>query len=566
MKTLKGIVHTQTMLLGALPVLLVSFVAIALVVRHGFLDSLREAQANSARDLRNLDQSSSLLEDRWHTMLAATEGPDHRFADTLLRRWVNADSGICLMSVWKKDSLVFSYPRRDESRILLWTDRIWTGVENSPRCDEPVVRHIAHLGEDHAAVISVRLSYLSRKLLAALPDSGKQFSLVDYQGVYVGSFQTASVAQQEIEPLIPRVKPGSKTMSGWTLEKGRVVAYSARNLEGPPWILIARQDALETMRPLLPLLALMLVVLFATMLLGIRLAKRSSGKILDPLEQLRKSLDSLEAGHFESHLPAAELQEIDDLSSAYNRMSGAIQAREKIRRQELERMISELEAFSFSVSHDLRAPLRAIEGYTRILDEDEGHRLSSEGRAHLGKIHTGATRMGLLIEDLLRLSRTSRAHLVTRNVDMDELVREVVDGLGSEIGERLVDWRIGRLGTAVGDHGLLRQVWENLISNALKYSSRRDRSIVEIGRGAEPGSDSWWIRDNGAGFDPDLRERLFGTFQRLHTNQEFEGTGIGLALVRRIVEKHGGTIEARGEIDKGATFTFRIPSQRDGST
>jgi signal transduction histidine kinase len=219
----------------------------------------------------------------------------------------------------------------------------------------------------------------------------------------------------------------------------------------------------------------------------------------------------------------------------------------------------ELEAFSGSVSHDLRAPLRTIDGLLHVVQEDFGAGVPPEARQHIEAISAQASRMSELIEDMLRLSRLGREPLQKRSVDMRGLVQEVVGELHAAEAARTLEIRIGELPAVQADPSLLRQVWVNLVANALKFTRRRESALIEIG-GAERAADKLYsIRDNGAGFDPSRAERLFGIFQRLHAAKDFEGTGVGLSIARRIVERHGGSIWAEGEPDRGAAFHFTLP-------
>ena len=227
--------------------------------------------------------------------------------------------------------------------------------------------------------------------------------------------------------------------------------------------------------------------------------------------------------------------------------------------RELEAANRELEAFSYSVSHDLRAPLRTIDGLLHVIQEDFGAAVPAEAHQHIEAISGQATRMGELIEDLLRLSQLGREPLQKRSVDMGTLVHEVVGELRAAEAVRSLEIHIGDLPVAQADPSLLRQVWVNLVANALKFTRRRDQALIAIDGADGPKGRRYSIRDNGAGFDPQRAERLFGIFQRLHAAKEFEGTGVGLSIVRRIVERHGGRIWAESEPDRGAAFHFTLP-------
>ena len=227
--------------------------------------------------------------------------------------------------------------------------------------------------------------------------------------------------------------------------------------------------------------------------------------------------------------------------------------------RELQAANRELEAFSDSVSHDLRAPLRTIDGLLRVVQEDFGAGIAPGARQHIESISAQASRMSELCEDLLRLSRLGREPLQKRSVDMRSLVHEVAGELRAAEPARDLDIRIGELPAVLADPSLLRQVWVNLLANALKFTRRRERALIEIAGAARAEHRLYSIRDNGAGFDPRRAERLFGIFQRLHAAGEFEGTGVGLSIARRIIERHGGAIWAESEPDRGAVFHFTLP-------
>ena len=226
---------------------------------------------------------------------------------------------------------------------------------------------------------------------------------------------------------------------------------------------------------------------------------------------------------------------------------------------ELDVVNRELEAFTYSVSHDLRAPLRHISGFASLLGQSAGDSLNVEGRRHVQTIVDAATRMGQLIDDLLAFSRTGRTSLVRSRVDLTALVRDARQEVTAAINGREVVWRVGELPIVQADANMMRLVFVNLLSNAVKYSSTRERSEIEVGTVDEPNEVVVFVRDNGVGFDMQYANKLFGVFQRLHRADEFEGTGIGLANVRRIVQRHGGRTWAEGAIDRGATFYFSLP-------
>jgi PAS domain S-box-containing protein len=241
-----------------------------------------------------------------------------------------------------------------------------------------------------------------------------------------------------------------------------------------------------------------------------------------------------------------------------HRLNSELEQRVIERTAQLEAANKELEAFSYSVSHDLRSPLRAVDGFSQAVLEDHADVLPEEARRYLKNVRQGAQRMGRLIDDLLMFSRLSRTPMRKQDVQIGALVRSVCDELGIDRENRRIDLQVGPLPNCAGDASLLRQVWINLISNALKYSRKRDVPMVEIGCTSTPEGDVFHVRDNGTGFDMRYAGKLFGVFQRLHRAEEYEGTGVGLALVQRIVHRHGGRIWAESEVDRGATFYFTL--------
>jgi len=226
--------------------------------------------------------------------------------------------------------------------------------------------------------------------------------------------------------------------------------------------------------------------------------------------------------------------------------------------QELEAKNQELEAFAYSASHDLRAPLRAIDSFSQVLLEDLAEQLDDRAQGHLRRVRTAASRMSVLIEDLLRLARVTRGELQKVPVDLSALAQNIAAQLRERDPTRVVDVRVAEKLVVDGDPGLLRVALENLLGNAWKYSSRRDRALIEFGVSEREGKRAYFVRDNGVGFDPEHGDKLFRPFQRLHSDKDFEGTGIGLATVQRIIARHRGRVWAEGEHDRGATVFFHV--------
>ena len=233
------------------------------------------------------------------------------------------------------------------------------------------------------------------------------------------------------------------------------------------------------------------------------------------------------------------------------------------RAAELLAVNQELESFSYSVSHDLRAPLRAVSGYARILEEEHGEALGAEGRSLLDTVTTNAHRMGHLIDDLLAFSRWARAPIQARRIDMTALAQAAHAELSAAGDAPTADVRIDPLPAAWGGESLVRQVWVNLLSNALKYSGMQPQPQIVVTGHVEGPQTIYCVADNGAGFDMRYADKLFGVFQRLHGQDEFPGTGVGLAIVRKIVTRHGGRVWAEAEVGAGARFYFSLPAGPD---
>jgi signal transduction histidine kinase len=240
------------------------------------------------------------------------------------------------------------------------------------------------------------------------------------------------------------------------------------------------------------------------------------------------------------------------------RFNEELEQRVRARTAELEAANQELEAFSSSVSHDLRGPLHLIDGFSTILEETHGSLLNPEGRRCLERIHKGVLEMASIIESLLNLSRLGRRQLKMQPTSLNEVVALVLADLKAEIHDRQIVWKVGDLPLVECDQGLIKQVLINLIGNSVKYTRPRDVAVIELGQTIVDGEQVIFVRDNGAGFDMKYADKLFGAFQRLHRHEDFEGTGVGLATVRRIVQRHGGRIWAEAELDKGATFYFTL--------
>ncbi len=374
---------------------------------------------------------------------------------------------------------------------------------------------------------------------------------------------------------LPQARPETATGARFTADS--LVLSRPVLFNGQPVGAIVIESDLQELRSLIWRSVRTMAVLFTaavvlSFLISSRLQRQISGPILD-LARLAKVV-SVEKD-YSVRAPAGGGGEIRLLSGAFNDMLEQIRLREQelrraneqleervaARTEQLEAANKELEAFSYSVSHDLRAPLRHIVGFADMLRTQLAD-AAPEARRFLGKVIDAAKRMGDLIDHLLVFSRMGRSEMQTARVDLGLLVADVVRDLRADAEGRKIDWRVGDLPAVQGDQAMLKLVVQNLLSNAVKYTGTRDEARIEIGSQEKDGETVVYVRDNGVGFDMEYAHKLFGVFQRLHRSDEFEGTGIGLANVRRIVGRHGGRTWAEGAAGSGATFYFSFPAHK----
>jgi signal transduction histidine kinase len=300
-----------------------------------------------------------------------------------------------------------------------------------------------------------------------------------------------------------------------------------------------------------------------------------TNSILKPIMKLQQGAETIGKGDLKHRVDIKGKSEIGQLAAAFNQMTERRQRAEKAlqkardeleirveeRTSELQSANKELEAFSYSVSHDLRTPLRAIDGFSQILLEDYRDRLNSEGKRVLNVIRDNTGRMAQLISDLLTFSRLGRAKMKKSNINMEKLARDIFEELEGISPERKLKMKMNALPPAYGDEAMIREVLVNLFSNAIKFSRKEESSLIEVGGELKGNENIYYIKDNGVGFDMRYRDKLFGVFQRLHGQEEFEGTGVGLALVQRVIHRHEGRVWAEGKVDEGATFYFTLPKK-----
>jgi len=336
--------------------------------------------------------------------------------------------------------------------------------------------------------------------------------------------------------------------------------------------LITEVDQAEAYAPVNSMAVTMVTIVSLLTLIVVAAGFLLARTITQPLARLVAGAAEIgRHGHLDQKVGTEDRDEIGELSRAFDRMATELkettvsiddlERRIHERTAQLEAANRELEAFTYSVSHDLRAPLRAIDGYTRILLDDYQPLLDAEGKRVCSVISDGAHKMSDLIDDLLAFSRMGRSALNPSKIDMETLVKTIFQELTTAQSRKRIDFQVDTVRPAVGDPALLRQVWVNLLSNAIKFSSRQKHAVIRVKGENGENETVYSVKDNGVGFDMQYAGKLFGVFQRLHSVREFEGNGVGLALVQRVILRHGGRVWAEGEVGKGAIFYFTLPRQ-----
>jgi len=408
------------------------------------------------------------------------------------------------------------------------------------------------------------------KLLQANPKSVAQLSQLvgTGAGFYIGNTDGSIWTD-----LVKQVKnvPSDATKNHKALEytgtDGLRMLANVQPIAHTDWLIMVSFPEHVVLKGMIDFVKWSVIIGLVLMAVGAFAAWVTSHNITRPLNQLTATAAAISQGDYAVSSSGdlyrndefGQLARVFDLmTNQVFRMHQDLEKKVAERTSQLENVNRELEAFSYSVSHDLRTPLRAINGYSIMLKEDYDEKLDDEGRRIIRNILTNAKMMGQLIDDLLAFSRLGKKDLAFANVDMKMLAKTVVDELLTLEPGNKYSVAISSLPPANADPTMIKQVWMNLLSNAIKYSSKKDRPEIEIGFKEGESGVTYYVKDNGAGFDMAYSNKLFGVFQRLHSQDEFEGSGVGLALVKRIIEKHKGEIIAEAAEGKGATFYFRF--------
>jgi signal transduction histidine kinase len=428
----------------------------------------------------------------------------------------------------------------------------------------PVVATVTHNHEQIGYLVRWRFQHASEKV------RGELSKLLGEDAVLFVGNRDGSLWTDLREPVKIAVdaNDSSETFLNFSVNGQKIMA-TVQGIPHTPWFTMvgfSKKSMLESSNRFLRSTVLIGGLLI---LLGMLVARYMSRRITSPLKKLTAAATAIAAGDHSVKVPVRRRDELGELAKAFHKMnvhihSAKYELEEKVRERtaQLEAANKELEAFSYSVSHDLRAPLRAISGYTAILKEEYGRKLDDEANRITDRIVSNAGMMGQLIDNLISFSKMGMTEAIHGPVDMKKLAEQCMMELLSHDKQKKYQVYISSLPACYGDKALLKQVWLNLISNAIKYSSKVPVPCIEIGCIEGTTMHTYFIKDNGAGFDMKHYSKLFGVFQRLHSQKNFEGTGIGLAFVKRILQKHGGEITAESSPDQGATFYFSLPASK----
>ena len=414
------------------------------------------------------------------------------------------------------------------------------------------------------------------KVLGVERFKGGGFAVVDSKGMLVFRYPAIETTWEERNWLkqYPQFgdalkgKEVSATVYAPFEGKNRMVSFTPIPSIG--WAASAGQREEEVTGPILAAIGRNAVIAGLILAMAFFIALSVARRIANPIMMLRQYALALGRGQERQPLPVQSVSELNDLADAFNTMDENVRARETALQEseqkfrdharKLEETNKELEDFAYTISHDLRAPLRAMNGYSVMLQESLASTLDDEAKRRLRAIETNAIKMGQLVDDLLEFSRSGRTAMKMSGIDMNKLVGKVLESLKFDEKDRL-GVSVAALPRTYGDPVLIQQVMTNLLSNAVKFSRKREEPRIEIGGCEEDGNSIYFIKDNGIGFDMRFYDQLFGVFHRLVTDEEFEGTGVGLAIVHRLVTRHGGRVWAEGIPGEGATFCFSLPGK-----
>jgi signal transduction histidine kinase len=523
-----------------------------------------------------LEQQDLTQSDRINNQLASIL-KIYRFFDTLMI--LDHKGLIRYLAPEKNDVIGFDMSSHDFFMITQNLGKpYWSPTFISMQTDQPTITLSLPLGP------GMLVGYVNLSVLNAVVDRIQIGSLgyaviVDQDGTAIAHPDRAYVAERVNLKNIDLFSHGFEGKEGSFRYRfmGEDTLSSIAIVSKTHWMVAVIQPVKQAFAPIRKIVNIIWAGTLVAVALALVIALFSLRMTLKPLLRLTEDSNRIAGGDYTLNLQPARYREIDNLQNSYMAMINAVKDREneiRMLNQGLEQRVSdrtaqleaankELEAFAYSVSHDLRAPLRHIDGFMDLLQKKVGTALDDQSLHYMDVISEAAQKMGLLIDDLLSFSRMGRHAMSAQPVALEPLVHNVIRELEPDAAGRDIDWRIGDLPEVSGDAAMLRIVLVNLIANALKFTRPRQQARIEIG--SLPGQTSEaviYVGDNGVGFDMTYADKLFGVFQRVHRADEFEGTGIGLAMVHRIICRHGGRTWAEGKFNQGATFYFSLPADR----
>jgi signal transduction histidine kinase len=492
------------------------------------------------------------------------------------------DTSSLRVELWNvKRALVQAWPASSAPMAADLETEFRQAVAAPPFCVVGVIRSV-NQAIAYPIVAAVKnpegqpIGYLVRwRKVAATAEARQQF--VDLLGtqaaIYLGNRQGdlwSDLVKVAAPP--PVDVRSSSVITQYKRERDQLVLALARPINGTPWFVLVEFSDQPILAQAKRFLRRMTVIGLVLLVFGLSIAVGLSYRITRPLDSLTKAAVDISNGNYSRLVNVHSHDELGILAQTFNTMAAKVQnAQHELemkvhdRTLQLQAANKELEAFSYSVSHDLRAPLRHINGFSQALLEDYADQLDEVGKGYLQEVRGASQEMAQLIDDLLQLARVTRSELRREPVNLSQLAEEVTAELQRSAVERAVTVKIEAGLMAQGDTHLLRVVLSNLLGNAWKFTSKRELAEIIFGQDSQSEDPTYFVRDNGAGFEMAYVNKLFGAFQRLHSAGDFEGTGIGLATVQRVIHRHGGRVWAEGRVNHGATFYFTLPNARKES-
>lgn len=554
--------------------------------------AMKQAALQAGRQRLTLltGQLSTMFQQQQHATISSTRA---LAADENLKKYINSDG----KEKRPEAMAVLEKVRRDTTVVLALLlnaskSTILSSERENIKFDESIEPYIkaASQGPDYAVIGkfieknhfiycpvvtavtegSIPIGFIIRwQKIYATPQSLEAFAQLigTKANIYFGNSDGSLWIDLEKAVGAPPIEhSGPKSVYEYSRSPRQQPVFAAiRPIQGTPWQLLLEFDRSALLEGPNKFLTWVLIIGLSLIVIGIVAAWLIGRNFSRPLNNLTKAAALMASGDYSASVAVGRRDELGKLARAFNSM--AIQVKNS--QQDLEKKVqdrtarleavnNELEAFSYSVSHDLRAPLRAVSGYSVILKEDYGPQLDAEATRMLSAIVNNAKKMGQLIDDLITFSRLGRKEMSLQPIDMKRLAESSFQELMEIEKEKNYQLTIDPMPACKGDQSMIKQVWLNLISNAIKYSSKSPQPQIEVGCSENNGKQVYFVRDNGVGFDMQYSHKLFGVFQRLHNEEAFEGTGIGLALVKRIISKHAGEVWADSSPGNGATFYFSL--------